>query len=195
MRQEAPKCWCSGAVAVGEPAEVIADVGWPVGDQSDESPSIVCKQCARSFLEMGEVAGQGGHEVIGRISCQAFAVPVSTCAPRFLDELAERNGSAAGLRVEPFPVAWQQRYFARHHAELRPATAARLAWPFGPLACRRRDLRQSLQHLAFAAAQVEVDRASRAVAEDQDRLACTRILALDRQRYLRNRTGGQTTLA
>ena len=101
------------------------------GDQTGKTPPVIGKQGARGLLEIGEVAGHHGHEVIGRIARGAQPVAIAADAAGLVDQFAQRNRRAAGLGVEPFPVPRQQRHLARDHAEFWPAAAARLVRNLG----------------------------------------------------------------
>ena len=122
---------------------------------------------------------------VNTLNLMRAAIAVAIGAAGLLDELAQRDRGAAGLSGEPFPMPWQQRHLARDHAELRPAAAARLV-----RCCfsrhRGRDRGEPRQHLGIAAAQVEVDRPARAVAEDRDRAGGRSRRTLDRERNFRN---------
>ena len=90
-------------------------------------------------------------------ACLARAAVRST---RFVDEAAKRDRGAAGLGGEPFPVAGQQRHFARDDAELgRPRPRGRAA---GSLASSRR-------RCPPRAPEIEVDDFAGRVLERQDR--------------------------
>jgi len=82
------------------------------------------RQCARGFLESGQIASHAGHEPIGGFLALALRILRLVVAPRLVHQFAQRHRRAAGLRGQPVPVARQQGHFARHHAQLGPAPAA-----------------------------------------------------------------------
>src|SRR5690348_4627866 len=58
-----------GAVAIGEGDGVFANICRPFGDQLSEPAAVIGKQCAGGFLEIGAIARNSRHEVIGGIAC------------------------------------------------------------------------------------------------------------------------------
>jgi hypothetical protein len=87
------------------------------------------EQRAGGVLEAGQVAGNGGHEAVGGLARGAHGVAIGVHVARVLDQLAQRDRGTAGLAAEPVPVPRQQRDFARDHAELGTADAARHLLP------------------------------------------------------------------
>jgi hypothetical protein len=131
--------------------------------------------------------------VIRRIARQTMAIRVAAGAPCFLDQLAQRDRRAAGLRGEPIPVPWQQRDFTGDDAQFRPPTSARCCriWRLR----RVGRLRQPGDDVGIAAAQVEVDGAAGCVVENQDRSRGPVSKFLDRQRHHAQRPSREAVLA
>jgi hypothetical protein len=74
-----------GALAEGEPDDMVADVAGPGGDEFAETPPVVGKQRTRGFLEADAVAGHYRHEVVGGVSRRAMPVAIAADAARFVD--------------------------------------------------------------------------------------------------------------
>src|SRR5438128_2689498 len=117
---------------------VNADVLGPRGDERIKTRPIAGEQRARGLLEVRKIARHRRHEAVSDFARTAHAVRAAAGAARLLDQLAQRDRSAAGLTCEPVPMARQQRDLARDDAKLRTAGAAR---GFGFLRWRGAQLR------------------------------------------------------
>ena len=82
---------------------------------------VVREKRPRRLLETGQVARHRPHEFSRRVPGRACALLAGCALSRFVDELAQGHGHSARLRLEPFPVPRQKRYFAAHDSELRSA--------------------------------------------------------------------------
>src|SRR6185312_12554636 len=172
----------------GKAAGVLAHVLRPTAGMAVESVAVAAPQRARGFLVTGEVARDHAHEAIGGFAGEAGAVLRAAVAAGILHQLAQGDRGAAGLAVEPVPVARQQGHLARHHAEAGAAGAAR------HIGARGRP--QAREHLVRAAAEVDFHRLAGGVVEDQRRARGVLVeQALHRRRHLGERTGGDQRVA
>ena len=153
---------------------------------------VAREKSARGVFVIGAVPGDGGHEAIGRFLPGAQACRPAPRAARFIDKPAQRDRGAAGLRVEPVPVAGKKRHFARDHPELRPAGTAPGVGGGAVILVRRMGKRRSRQaraDLLFRAAKVEVDLLAGAAVEHQDGLAAGVGAPAHRERHIGKRAG------
>lgn len=139
-----------------EPPRVGDDVLGPRGDELEEAMEVVGVQRPRRLLEARQISGEGPEELPHRVARRALRGGVALPSARLVDEPAERCGDALRLRLEPLPVARQQRHLAGHDAQLRP-TGLRL----------RSD---AVEHVLDRSREVEVDLASGRVLEDEHTL-------------------------
>mgnify|MGYP000075274245 CR=1 FL=1 len=102
---------------------VVANVDRPGLSEIPEANGVAGEQCAVSFLVIAPVPSDGGKEAIGRFLPCAQCVALATRLARFFDELAQCDGGASWLGIEPVPVAGKQRDLARHHAHAGPTTS------------------------------------------------------------------------
>ena len=121
---------------------------------------------------MGQVPGNGHHEVVGTFLGLPGLVPFAVRSPCVIDQLAQSYRSAARLGCEPIPVPGQQGYFAGDHSKFWPSAAGRairLFWCAGSRRCRCGLEIEPGQNGIFVAAQVDIDGPSGCVFEDQHR--------------------------
>ena len=115
----------AAAARCGEPARMVANVRRPGGRLPIEAFALTGKQGSGRFFETRSIARHRAHEAIGRLLRSPDAILVIADAPRLIDQLAQRDGGAAGLAVEPVPVPRQQRDLACNDPEPGAAGAAR----------------------------------------------------------------------
>ena len=133
--------------------------------------------------------------MIGGVSRGAAAIKIAAGASRLLDELSQRHRCAAGLRASHSQC--------RGNSVTSRATTPSLGRP-GPRGsgadslrpADRGGLRQSRNDVAFAAAQIQIERAAVGVVKDENGLLRGASGCLhDGQRDLGQWTGGQPLLA
>jgi len=137
--------------------------------------------------------------MVGRVARAPLAFLASVGAAGFLHQLAQRHRRAAGLAVEPFPVARQQRDFARDHAQPGPPLAPGRRGLFGGhgvVAGRGRCRGQARQDFALGTARVDVEGFSGRVVEDENRRVVRRARGAPHgQRDVAQRAAGQQAMA
>lgn len=99
---------------------MVAHVVGPRGHPCTKALLIVGKQRSKGFFEAGHVSCDRCYEVISSFLRLAPSVGFRMRASGFLNQFAQGNRGAAGLCGKPFPMAWQQRDFARYYAEFWP---------------------------------------------------------------------------
>lgn len=109
----------------GKSCGVIPYVLGPTLEHRAETLSVASEQGSRRVFEVRQISRYGGHESVGDFLRASFSVPPVMYALCFLDEFAQRDGSAARLGTEPVPMTRQQSHFAGNDAQLRAARAAR----------------------------------------------------------------------
>src|SRR5262249_34265499 len=114
---------------------------------------------ANSLFSILEIAGDGPDEAVGRV---AQLTPARRALARLVDQPAERRRRAVRLVLQPFPMAWQERYLPAPDAQPRPPWARRGGGSIGA---------GTRQHLVQRAAEVDVDLLARIVVEDEHRLS------------------------
>ena len=104
---------------------MVAHIGGPVRRSSPRNVGRRLRTArATTSSKCGLFSAIADDETIGRFLRVPDAVLVLVGAPRLVDQLAQRDRSAARLPRQPFPVPRQQRDLARDHAQFRPPGTA-----------------------------------------------------------------------
>ena len=159
-----------------------------------EGDGIAGEERARCVLVARQVAGDGGHEAVGRLLSCAHRIGAAARAARVVDQLAQGDRCAARLGIEPVPVAREERDLTRNDAELRTSGAATNGVRGFFVLCARRRGGVARADFLVRASEIQLDLAAGVVVEHKDWMTPADALAHG-ERHVSDGAGGKAFAA
>ena len=152
----------------------------PALDLPLECSVIACVEAAGSFLIPRQIARHHRHESVGRRlgGEEPFAFRVTFA--RFVHEAPQDGRSAAGVRFQPLPVAWEQGHFSGDDTELGAPSAGGLL--------RGVSTGDDVVQLT---AKVQVNRAACTIIKDEEGNVRVKVVGFDLLKDSVQRSGGE----
>jgi hypothetical protein len=148
-----------------EAQRVRAHVVGPRSELLLEARQVPRVERAHGFFKARQIAAHCRQEAVRPVLRAADLLAGVPLLARHFHQLAQRDRSAAGLRIEPVPVTRQQGDLARDDAQPRSASPGRSV--FRLLRCGDLPLRARRDFL-WRAAQIQVDGSAGLILEDRD---------------------------